>query len=69
MTVERVLRGVAGVMTLLSLALAHWVSPNWLWLTAFIGANLLQSAFTNWCPAMTILRMMGLKGAACKHAA
>jgi hypothetical protein len=60
MTVDRAVRLIAGVIVLISLALAHWVSPNWLWLTAFVGLNLLQSAFTNWCPAMTIFRKMGL---------
>jgi hypothetical protein len=50
-------------MVLLSLALAHFFSPYWLWLTVFVGLNLLQSAFTNWCPAMNILRAMGLKDA------
>ena len=50
-------------MVLLSLALAHYFSPYWLWLTAFVGLNLLQSAFTNWCPAMSIFRAMGLKDA------
>jgi len=63
MTVERALRMVAGVMVLLSLALAHFFSLYWLWLTAFVGLNLLQSAFTNWCPAMSMLRAMGLKDA------
>ncbi len=58
---ERMLRGIAGVFLLLSLLLAHYVSPNWLWFTAFIGLNLLQSAFTNWCPMMWILRKAGLK--------
>lgn len=61
MTVERGLRVLAGTITLLSLALAHWVSPQWLWLTAFVGANLLQSAFTNWCPAMPVLRACGFR--------
>lgn len=65
MTVERGLRLMGGTMVLLSLALVHFVSPNWLWLTAFVGLNLLQSAFTNWCPAMSILRAMGLKDASC----
>ncbi|MGC1872639.1 MAG: DUF2892 domain-containing protein [Acidobacteriaceae bacterium] len=60
MTVDRAVRLMAGVMVLVSLALARWVSPNWLWLTAFVGLNLLQSAFTNWCPAMTIFRKLGL---------
>ncbi len=61
MTVERALRLMAGIVVLISLALAHYVSHYWLWLTAFVGLNLLQSAFTNWCPAMTIFRAMGLK--------
>jgi DUF2892 family protein len=63
MTVERGLRLMAGVMVLLSLALAHFFSMYWLWLTAFVGLNLLQSAFTNWCPGMIFLRSMGLKDA------
>ena len=65
MTVERSVRLMAGVIVLLSLALAHFLSPNWLWLTVFVGLNLLQSAFTNWCPAMAILRAIGLKDANC----
>lgn len=60
MTVERAIRILAGVMVLVSLALAHWVSPQWLWLTAFVGLNLLQSGFTNWCPAVSIFRWMGM---------
>lgn len=60
MTVQSVTRLLAGIVVLVSLALAHWVSPNWLWLTAFVGLNLLQSGVTDWCPAMTILRMMKL---------
>jgi len=65
MTVERGLRLMAGVMVLLSLALTYYVSHYWMWLTVFIGLNLLQSAFTNWCPAMNILRGLGLKDANC----
>ena len=65
MTVERGLRLMAGVMVLLSLVLAHYFSLYWLWLTVFVGLNLLQSAITNWCPAMSILRAAGLKDAAC----
>ena len=61
MTVNRALRLVAGIFILVSLGLAVYVNKNWLWLTAFIGLNLIQSAFTNWCPAMIILRKMGLK--------
>ena len=61
MTVERAVRLAAGLIILLSLALAHFFSLNWLWLTAFVGLNLLQSSFTNWCPAMSIFRAMGMK--------
>ena len=68
MTVEVAVRMLAGVMILLSLGLAHWFSPYWLLLTAFVGLNLLQSAFTNWCPAMTIFRWLGLRDAASKSA-
>jgi hypothetical protein len=61
MTVERGLRLMAGVVVLLSLVLAVKVSSYWLFLTAFVGLNLLQSAFTNWCPAMVLLRKLGLR--------
>ncbi len=61
MTVERGLRLMAGIFILLSLALAHWVSPYWYLFTAFVGLNLLQSGFTNWCPAMWMLGKLGLK--------
>jgi hypothetical protein len=60
MTVERGLRLMAGFFVLLSVALAHWVSPWWLIFTAFVGLNLFQSGLTNWCPAMVILRRLGL---------
>ena len=65
MTVERGLRLMAGVMVLLSVALTYYVSHYWILLTVFIGLNLLQSVFTNWCPAMSILRLIGLKDAGC----
>ncbi len=65
MTVERGLRLMAGVMVLLSVALTYFVSHYWMWLTVFVGLNLFQSALTNWCPAMNILRGMGLKEASC----
>jgi hypothetical protein len=67
MTVERAVRLMGGAVVLLSLALAHYLSPNWLWLTAFVGLNLLQSAFTNWCPAISVFRAMGLKDANCNR--
>ena len=61
MTVNRYLRLVAGFFVLLTVALAQLHSPYWLWFTAFVGLNLLQSAFTDWCPLMTILRKLGVK--------
>jgi hypothetical protein len=65
MNVERGLRLMAGVVILASLALAYTVSYYWLWLTAVVGLNLVQSAFTNWCPAMPLLRAFGVKDAKC----
>ncbi|HUK88018.1 MAG TPA: DUF2892 domain-containing protein [Terriglobales bacterium] len=59
-TVERSLRLLAGFFVLLSLALGYWVSPWWFLFTAFVGLNLLQSAFTDWCPMMTLLRKLGM---------
>jgi len=61
MTLERSLRGIAGFFVLLSVLLAHYHSPYWLLFTGFVGLNLLQSAFTDWCPMMTILRKLGVK--------
>ena len=60
MTVERSLRLLAGALVLLSLALGYWISPWWFLFTAFVGLNLFQSGLTNWCPAMTIFRKLGL---------
>lgn len=60
MNVERALRLIAGFFILLSVALGWYVSPWFYLFTAFVGLNLLQSAFTNWCPMMTILRKAGL---------
>ena len=61
MTVERYLRGIAGFFVLVSALLAHYHSPYWLFFTGFVGLNLLQSAFTNWCPMMDILKRLGVK--------
>jgi hypothetical protein len=61
MTVERGLRGVAGVLILLSVALGYWVHPAFFLFTAFVGVNLFQSAFTNACPMMAILRKAGFQ--------
>ncbi|HTG83034.1 MAG TPA: DUF2892 domain-containing protein [Geobacteraceae bacterium] len=60
MYIDRWLRLIAGFFVLLSLALAHFHNPNWLWFTAFVGLNLFQSAFTNWCPMMSILGKLGV---------
>jgi len=60
MTVNRYLRLIAGFLIMLSLVLSQVHSPNWLYFTAFIGLNLFQSSFTNWCPMMTILRKLGV---------
>lgn len=61
MTVDRAVLAFAGSMVLLSLALAWLVHPYWLFLTAFVGLNLIQSAFTGFCPAAIIFRKLGLK--------
>ena len=58
MTIERYLRLIAGFFVLVSLALGHWVHPYWFLFTAFVGLNLFQSGFTNWCPMMAILRQL-----------
>ena len=60
MTMDRKIRLVAGTFVLLSLALAHWVSPWWLLFTAFVGVNLFQSALTGWCLMEDILRWTGI---------
>ncbi len=61
MTIERVVLLVAGSMVLLSLALGYWVSQAWLLLTAFVGANLVFSSLTRFCPMVVILKKLGLK--------
>ncbi len=61
MTIERALRLIAGFFVMLSVALGYFVHPAWLLFTAFVGLNLFQSSFTNWCPMLTILRKAGLK--------
>lgn len=65
MTVERGLRLMAGFFIMGSVALGWWASPYWLLFTAFVGLNLFQSGLTNWCPAMYILRKLGLPDAQC----
>ena len=61
MTVDRYLRMIAGSFVVTTLALGYWVSPYWYLLTAFVGLNLFQSGFTNWCPMMTFLRKLGAR--------
>jgi hypothetical protein len=59
MSVERIVFAVAGTFILLSVLLAVYVNIQWLWFTAFVGANLLQSAFTGFCPMAIILKKLG----------
>ncbi len=65
MTIDRYLRMIAGAFVLLSVALGYWVHPYWFFFTAFVGLNLFQSAFTNWCPMITLLKSLGIKS--CAH--
>ena len=61
MTVDKGVRVVAGCVLLISLALTHWVHPGFVWLSLFVGLNLIQSAFTGFCPAEQVLKRLGLK--------
>jgi hypothetical protein len=61
MTINEYLRLIAGTMILLSVLLAQLISPQWFWLTVFIGANLVQSSFTKWCPMITLLQKLNVK--------
>jgi hypothetical protein len=61
MTIDRVVLAVAGSFILISLLLAHYHSEYWLWFTAFVGANLFQSAFTGFCPMAMLLKKLGVK--------
>ena len=66
MNADRILHTFAGTLILASLALAHWHSPYWLWLTVFVGLNLFQSGLTNWCLGTRILVKLGVpKDGAC----
>ena len=64
MSIERTVLAFAGTVILVSLVLSQYHSINWLWLTAFVGANLFQSAFTGFCPLAKILKAAGLKSSA-----
>ena len=61
MSIDRFVLAFAGLMILLSLLLGVYASPYWFWLTAFVGANLFQSAFTGFCPLALILKKMGVR--------
>ncbi|WP_299806481.1 DUF2892 domain-containing protein [uncultured Shewanella sp.] len=64
MSIERAIMAFAGFMVLLSIILTVWINDNFIWLTVFVGANLLQSAYTGFCPAAIILRKLGFKSEA-----
>jgi hypothetical protein len=61
MTIDRAVLAFAGTVVLISLLLGVYVHSNWFWLTAFVGANLLQSSFTGFCPLAIVLRKMGVQ--------
>jgi hypothetical protein len=61
MTLDRAVLAFAGTMVLLSLALTRWVHPAFIWLTVFVGLNLLQSAFTGFCPAAMVFKRLGVR--------
>lgn len=64
MSIDRIVFAVAGSFILLSLLLAVYVNINWLWFTGFVGANLLQSAFTGFCPMAIVLKKLGKQSGA-----
>lgn len=61
MNIDKFVFRIAGSFILISLLLAHFYSPNWLWFTAFVGANMLQSSFTGFCPMVMALKKFGIK--------
>lgn len=61
MSLDRAVMMFAGLMVLVSVALAHWLHPGWSWLTVFVGANLVQSSITGFCPAAIIFRRFGVR--------
>jgi len=61
MSLERTIMAFAGFMVLLSLALTHFVHPNFIWLSVLVGANLFQSAFTGFCPVGILMHRLGVK--------
>jgi hypothetical protein len=67
MKMQMIIRRFAGTFILASVLLAHYHSPNWLWFTAFVGFNLLQSSFTKFCPLEMILKKMGVGQSGCEN--
>lgn len=65
MKTEQIVRLFAGFMILTSLALAHFYNPRWLWLTSFVGFNLMQSSVTGFCPLEIVLRRLGIGSSCC----
>lgn len=61
MSIDRIVMAFAGAVILISVALTHYHNANWVWLTVFVGANLLQSSFTGFCPLVVILKKLGAK--------
>ena len=61
MNIDRYVMAFAGAMVLASLALGLWVHPNWFWLTAFVGANLMQASFSGFCPLAIVLKKLGAR--------
>jgi len=64
MSIDRIVLAMAGAFIIISVVLSHYHDPRWLYLTLFVGANLLQSAFTGFCPLAIILKAMGRKSGA-----
>lgn len=61
MSLDRAVMMFAGLMVLISVALTHWVHPAWVWLTVFVGLNLIQASMTGFCPAAILFRRLGVK--------
>jgi len=61
MSIDRIVLAFAGTVNLVGLALGHYVDSNWYWLSAFVGANMLQASFTGWCPLAMILKKLGVQ--------
>jgi hypothetical protein len=61
MSLDRAVMMFAGLMILISVALTHWVHPAWMWLTVFVGLNLMQASITGFCPAAMLFRRLGVR--------